>query len=283
MNLEELLFGTGSILRERVSGLATEPGQTANVYPDHPPLDLSPEVYPRATVDTISNSSLYTGLQKGSTVGSLLVDVTVYAVNSREMNQILGDSLSAIQEYWDDTDSNGDPYFETWEFEDFGNVGPVFEEESSRGYTRYNKTAEVEFSYTSGTSSNDGATIGGVEIASIVDIESNTVVPSDQTKDVSEIAPTITTHQPDVEQLDMTFLLSETFHSQGDSLEQQKKDVDSLKDTEPHENRFDFLTWDGWLGITGVDYFREQEGYMEGTISAYYLPYDDYIGHDNFS
>lgn len=145
MDLEGLTFGVGSILRDQVSGWATSDSGTPHVYPDHPPLDLAKSSYPRATVDTIGFNPTEEDIDKTVFVGDQLMDVTVYGINSQEVNALLGDSVQAIIDYHDADDANGDPYLDGFALQQFGITGPIFDEETDKGFTRYSKTQEVAF------------------------------------------------------------------------------------------------------------------------------------------
>lgn len=147
MNLKELTFGVGQILRERVNGWAETDAGQAHVYPDHPPTDLARSSYPRATVDVISHVATDVSVTKDTEIGEALVDVTVYATSSAECVELVGDAHQAVMSYWEDTDANGDPYFETWGYENTGTVSQILTDEAEGGFTRYNKTIELEFSH----------------------------------------------------------------------------------------------------------------------------------------
>lgn len=145
MNIKDLTFGVGKILRERVDGWAETDGGTPHVYPDHPPLDLAKSSYPRATVDTIGYGEKEEDIDKEAIAGDVLVDITVYAVNSGEIVELLGDSMQALVNYHDANDLDGDLYLEDFTLMRFGIIGPVIDEQTDRGFTRYNKTQEIEF------------------------------------------------------------------------------------------------------------------------------------------
>lgn len=144
MNTKNLIFGLGQILREQVDGWATSGSGTPHVYPDHPGLDLAKSEYPRATIDTIGFGEKEEDIEKEATVGDVLVDITVYSINSRELHEQLSDSLQAIVDYHDQTDSSGDLYLEDFALMRFGVPGPIIDEQTTRGFTRFNKTQEVE-------------------------------------------------------------------------------------------------------------------------------------------
>lgn len=147
MNIEELTFGVGSILRERVSGWATSQSGTPHVYPDHPPLHIAKSNYPRATVDTISHVSIDQDIEQEMEIGDALVDVTVYAVSSHDVVSLLGDASESITEYHDQNDLSGSPYLDTWSFKETGAVSQIITDQTDEGWTRYNKTLEFEFQH----------------------------------------------------------------------------------------------------------------------------------------
>jgi hypothetical protein len=152
MDVKELIFGVGLLLRERVSGWAQSSSGTSHVYPDHPPLGLSERSYPRATVDVIGNNPAEQDIEHEAEVNEPLVDVTVYATNSGDVHGKLGECHDAILTYHDDNDTSGDPYLSNWTYSRPGSVGPVIDEEADAGFTRYNKTMEFEFTGVTQTS-----------------------------------------------------------------------------------------------------------------------------------
>lgn len=290
MNIRELIFGVGAILRERVDGWSVTDGGQSRVYPDHPPLKLSSDSYPRGTVDTLAHVSTLSDLEGKVIEGSQLLDVTVYAVNSTELNQLVGDCATAISQYWDGTSdgtatdySVGQPYLPNWFFIETRNVGPIISQEADDGFTRYSKTFEFAFNHVD-TEGVEPAEIGGVEIGAVTDTDSFREVPTTETKYVSDTgeAPHITTHQPDDERLIISTALSEDIHSEGLPLKQQRDAIDALTDTDPPDNRFKFKDWDGWLGVTMVQFFRRRSGIQTCQIDAIYLDRDDYEGWDEF-
>lgn len=145
MELKQLIYGVGSILRENVSDWATSDTGTPHVYPDHPPGDLSAGSYPRATVDVIGNSQMSQDIEQDAEIDEPLLDVTVYATNSSDVTGILGKCHQAILDYHDKDDSNGDPYLDTWAFSTTGTISPLIDEDVEAGFTRYNRTMEFEF------------------------------------------------------------------------------------------------------------------------------------------
>ncbi|MFB6236936.1 MAG: hypothetical protein ABEH81_01060 [Halopenitus sp.] len=154
MDFEGLIFGIGSLLRNEVNGWSHSDSGVPHVYPDHPPLDLAKSSYPRATVDTIGRSPGVTDIENTVHTGNQVVDLTVYAVNSKDVNDLLGKAVEAVAQYHDATDNNGDPYFSVeWDFNTFGSTGPMIDEEATPGFTRYNKTQELEFNHVLVTSS----------------------------------------------------------------------------------------------------------------------------------
>lgn len=153
MDLKELTFGVGSILRENVADWATSDSGTPHVYPDHPPLDLARSSYPRATVDVISHVTTDQDIEKEVDIGEATVDVTVYAINSKDAVDIIGNCHEAVLDNHDGSDSNNNPYLETWGYERTGVVSPILTDEADQGFTRYNKTIEIEFAHVTATNS----------------------------------------------------------------------------------------------------------------------------------
>lgn len=145
MDIKDLTFGVGLILRENIDDWETSESGTPYVFPDHPPLDLSKSSYPRATVDIIGHNPDEQSVEKDAFFGEPLMDLTVYAVNSGEVSGILGDCIQAVIDNWDGTDSEGNPYLEEFAFERAGMISEIQAEQTEKGFTRYNKTVELEF------------------------------------------------------------------------------------------------------------------------------------------
>lgn len=146
MELKQLIFGIGSILREQVDGWAVSQSGVPHVYPDHPPLDLSRSSYPRAAIDAIGHSSGPQDIEDAAEVNNVLVDVTVYATNSSDVLGLVGDVHTAIPTYADETDQNGDEYLANWWYDRTGNTSNLIEDEANDGFTRYSKTVEFHMS-----------------------------------------------------------------------------------------------------------------------------------------
>lgn len=151
MNIKNLEFGIGLILRERVSGWATSGSDTPHVYPDHPPIDLNRSSYPRAAIDTIGHRTTEQDVEQNVEVGDALVDVTVYGDNSSDVKGLLGDVHDAILQYHDKDDQSGSPYLENWGYERTGLISSIVTEEADPGFTRYSKTIETEYSHVTTT------------------------------------------------------------------------------------------------------------------------------------
>lgn len=151
MDQKELIFGVGSLLRERVEGWSTTDDGTSHVYPDHPPLSLSSGSYPRATVDTIGHNPTQTDIERTVFTGEVLLEVTTYAVNSGEVNEMHGRVVSAVISHHQDNHQEGEdagsPYLENWSFDDIGLTGPLVDEDTDKGFTRYSKIQEFQFTH----------------------------------------------------------------------------------------------------------------------------------------
>lgn len=149
MKTKALVFGVGSILREQVDGWGTSDSGTPHVYPDHPPLDLSASSYPRGAIDIIAREPEMSDVTKSVFSGTVLLEITVYAINSGEVYELISDTHQALIDYNDHSDyqfdSDGDPLLENWSFVTDGNVGPIIQESSEKGLTRYNKSIEFEW------------------------------------------------------------------------------------------------------------------------------------------
>lgn len=150
MKLKGLIFGTGQLLRNEVDGWATTENGTPHVYPDHPPLDLSASSYPRAAIDVVGADPRANDIEKTLFHGDVLMDVTVYAVNSRELFDLLGEVHQAIIDYNDKEEyqeSDGEELLGAWHFLQDGTIGPIVDEDSQQGFTRFNKTIEFEWQH----------------------------------------------------------------------------------------------------------------------------------------
>lgn len=147
MDLKDLEFGVGLILRERVSGWATADNGTAHVYPDHPSIDLSRSSYPRAAIDTIGHRTTEQGVEQDVEIGDAKVDVTVYGTNSSDVKGLLGSTHDAILKHHDQNDTSGSPYFANWGYERTDETSQLLTDEAEPGFTRYNKTFAFVFSH----------------------------------------------------------------------------------------------------------------------------------------
>lgn len=152
MKLKELEFGVGKLLRERVDGWAQSDSGIPHVYPDHPPLTLSRSSYPRATIDVTGQTQQGRDIEGTAFFGDLLLQITVYAGNSSEVVELVGDSIEKVVTHQDDTiqsgDRQGEPYLENHSVINLGVVDPILTDRAEKGFTRFNKTAEIEFEYT---------------------------------------------------------------------------------------------------------------------------------------
>lgn len=148
METAELIEGVIRILRDNVSGWSTEDGHP-HVYPTHPPTDLDRDQYPRATVDIIANDVSNSDIENKRFIEDVVIDVTVYAVDSLEANRLLGQAKQAIIENHDATytDDNGNTveYLPNWSFISPGAISPIIDEGVDEGFTRYNRTTEFGF------------------------------------------------------------------------------------------------------------------------------------------
>lgn len=155
MDQKQLVFGIGSILRERTSGWATHTdgsgNDVPNVYPDHPPNDLSQSAYPRGTVDLIGHAPVGADIERNAFVGDVLMELTVYAVNSHEVAELMTDSIQAIIDYHDKDDTSGSAYLPDWSFQEIGMMNALEAVEQSEGFTRYAKSQEFQFQYVTAT------------------------------------------------------------------------------------------------------------------------------------
>lgn len=148
METAELIEGIIRILRDNVDGWSTEDGHP-HVYPTHPPDGLDREDYPRATVDIIGNDTVLSDIEQKQFIEDALVDVTIYAVDSYEVNRLMGEAKQAIIENHDGTYLNESgvevEYLPHWSFQSPGVISPILEEGVDEGLTRYNRTTEFGF------------------------------------------------------------------------------------------------------------------------------------------
>lgn len=143
--LKDLVYGVGNILRENVSGWASSDSGTPHVYPDYPPLTLSRSSYPRATVDTIGRDPVAQSVEKDAFFADVMVEVTVYGVNSSEVVGLTTDVQQAIIDNHDGTDSNGSAYLSDWDFDQPTAMSSILQQKAEPGFTRYHKTATFVF------------------------------------------------------------------------------------------------------------------------------------------
>lgn len=144
MDQAQLIEGVIWILRENVDGWAVEDG-TQQVVPTHPASDLNEDKYPRATVDIIASTPTHGDIENKQYVEDATVDVTVYALDSLEMNQLSGQSKQAVVSNHEGTDSDGNAYLPDWAFVGPGITSPTLETGDHENLTRFQRTAEFEF------------------------------------------------------------------------------------------------------------------------------------------
>lgn len=143
--LKDLVYGVGLILRENVNDWAQSDSGVPHVYPDYPPLSLSKSSYPRATVDTIGRDSIAQTVEKDAFFADVLVEVTVYGVNSSDVVGLTTEVQEAIIDHHDGTDSTGDPYLAEWDFDQPQSISQILQQKADPGFTRYHKTASYIF------------------------------------------------------------------------------------------------------------------------------------------
>lgn len=145
MGSVSLIEGTIRILRENVSGWATDDQNMKQVVPSHPPEEMDGERYPRATVDVIQLDNDETNVKVNKWIEDVVLEVTVYSTDSLELNQLVDDSRNAVLNNHTGTDSNGDEYLPSSYFQEPGFIGPTFENSEDKNVTRYNRSFEFEF------------------------------------------------------------------------------------------------------------------------------------------
>lgn len=145
MSTTSLIEGSVLLLRENVSGWATDDVGMKQVVPSHPPADLSPSMYPRATVDINRNVTDEVNVTVDKFIEDMVLELTVYSTDEQEMSDFVDNSREAIKDHHQGTDSNGDAYYPNSFFHRPGFVGPIFEENEDKNVTRYLRTFEMEF------------------------------------------------------------------------------------------------------------------------------------------
>jgi len=139
MDEKGLIEGVGSLLRSEVNGWATNGNGTPQVYPNFPPLDVPKDLYPRAALDIIGNSPQDQDVEQDMIINNILFEITIYAVDEETLSVIRGNSIAAVVSSWKD-------YLPSeWSFDELGEISPQLEEDSSKGFTRYQKGFEVKF------------------------------------------------------------------------------------------------------------------------------------------
>jgi len=143
-SFKELIEGTGGLLRDRIDQWATSEKGVPHVYPDHPPLDLNKNSYPRAAIDAIGYDRIAEDVDNSAAVEDALVQVTVYTTSSLTLQQLLDAVDDAVDHHHDDTDSSGVPYYDDWWLRQPESVGAV-QADTTPGFTRYHKTRDYWF------------------------------------------------------------------------------------------------------------------------------------------
>lgn len=145
MTTKSLIEGVIRILRDNVTGWATDGQGMKQVVPNHPSNELGQSMYPRATVDVVSNNPDVTNVTVDKFIEDVGVEITVYSTSDKEMNRLKDDCRQAIIDFHDSSDSNGSMYLPESYLQELGAIGPAFEDEETLNVTRYNRSFEVDF------------------------------------------------------------------------------------------------------------------------------------------
>lgn len=120
--------------------------------------------------------------------------------------------------------------------------------------------------------------IGDTEVTAITNIDPTQEHSVDELRIVGLDDPIVVEHEPALEGLTIEGTLIEMIHSSDMSLGQQRTNVKGLGQQSMSENTFDYLSWKGWLSISGVEVPREDDNrnLINASIDARYLPYTKY-------
>lgn len=142
---KRLIQGVVRLLRENVSGWSTNSEHSVdNVWGKSVPASVQDE-YPRGSVDIIAGNDFELSVELDVRLREVTVKVVAFGEVADNIEDLIDDSEQAIDNNWDGTDSNGNPYVGDWHLREFDGFTPLNETGESEGDLRYNRSVDVIF------------------------------------------------------------------------------------------------------------------------------------------
>lgn len=140
---KRLLKGIVRLLRSEVSGWSTNSDNSVdNVWPKNPPESAKDE-FPRGVVDIIAGNDFELDVDLGVRLRENTVKIVVFGKADGIVEDLIDDAETAIDNNWDSTDSNGNPYLGDWTFREFDGFTPLTENDETEGDLRYSRSLDI--------------------------------------------------------------------------------------------------------------------------------------------
>jgi hypothetical protein len=126
--------------------------------------------------------------------------------------------------------------------------------------------------------------IGNIELPIVASVEEGSEAEEDEIK--SELDSVVVKHEPSVKSVTITGFMNQELHSSSLSLDEQKAQLNSLRDKSKLENTFVYRSYKGHLFIEEVNISQNSNSRIvnEFEIVARYFPWPKYVfdGYYNF-
>lgn len=122
--------------------------------------------------------------------------------------------------------------------------------------------------------------IGDIELPIVATVEEESEAEEDEIK--SELNSVVVKHEPSVKTVTITGYMNEELHSDSLSLDEQKAQLNSLRDKSKLENPFVYQSYKGHLFIQEVNFSQNSDSRIvnEFEIIARYFPWPKYYSED---
>lgn len=142
---KRLIAGLVRLLRDNISGWSTNSEHNVdNVWGKNVPESAEQE-FPRGSVDVVAANDFELSVDLNTRLREATVRVVVFAKADGPAEELIEDVETAIQDHWDGTDSDGNPYVGDWSFREVDGTTPLNETEGEAGDLRYNRSEDFVF------------------------------------------------------------------------------------------------------------------------------------------
>jgi hypothetical protein len=142
---KRLIEGVTRLLREEVTGWSTNSQHNvANVWPQNTPEDSNDE-FPRGVVDVISGDDIELSVDLDIKLREAILRVVVFSDANGEVETLIERTEDAIEDHWDESDPNGNPYLGDWSFREVDGFAQMSETEDSVGDLEYSRYQDFVF------------------------------------------------------------------------------------------------------------------------------------------